>query len=92
MQCYDNKNAFSSFTLDVFIQNRLRSYFTLLRSFRSFPGSRCDVPSQSKGPLTSIKITCLMIRLTRFCLDCSVSVQTERSSGDVEGKVAKEGQ
>jgi hypothetical protein len=36
MQFYDNTNAFGGFILDVFIQNRLRSYFTLLRSFRSF--------------------------------------------------------
>jgi hypothetical protein len=36
MQCYDNKHAFGGFLLGVFIQNRLRSYFTLLRSFRSF--------------------------------------------------------
>jgi hypothetical protein len=36
MQCYDNKNAFGGFISDVFIQNQLRSYFTLLRSFRSY--------------------------------------------------------
>jgi hypothetical protein len=35
MQFYDNKNAFGGFILDVFFQNRLRSYFTL-RSFRSY--------------------------------------------------------
>jgi hypothetical protein len=36
MQCYENKNTFGGFILDVFIQNRLRLYFTLLRSFCSF--------------------------------------------------------
>jgi hypothetical protein len=36
MQCYDNKNAFSGFILNVFILNRLRSYLILLCSFRSF--------------------------------------------------------
>jgi hypothetical protein len=30
VQCYDNKNAVGSFIFDVFIQNRLRSFFTLL--------------------------------------------------------------
>jgi hypothetical protein len=36
MQFYDNKNALSGFILDVFIQNRPRSYLTLLCSFRSY--------------------------------------------------------
>jgi hypothetical protein len=36
MQCYDHKNAFGGFTLDVFIQNLHCLYLTLLRSFRFY--------------------------------------------------------
>jgi hypothetical protein len=36
MQCYDNKNAFNGFILNVFIINKLRSYLIRLRSFRSY--------------------------------------------------------
>jgi hypothetical protein len=41
MQCYDNKNAFSGFVLDVFIQTKLASlvlYF-FARFARTLPGS-----------------------------------------------------